>query len=82
MKQSWQREVDKAFRWHISVNRHVAKDMLDEIKRLEKESIDCIFLRSNNIRGCGNPESQHYAGSCYKCKNYKTHRVKLSFPPA
>jgi hypothetical protein len=75
MKQSWQNNIDKAFKYHISVNRHVAKDMLDYIKKLEKTNNSCIFLRLNNIQGCGNPESQHYCGPCYQCQKHNTHRV-------
>ncbi len=44
MKQSWQNNIDKAFKYHISVNRHVAKDMLDYIKELELVTQDLVKL--------------------------------------
>ena len=37
MKQSWQNEVNLAFSYNISVNRHIAKAMLDHIKEIELE---------------------------------------------
>jgi len=38
MKQSWQNNIDTAFKYNVSVNRHVAKDMLDEIIHLEAKN--------------------------------------------
>lgn len=47
MKQSWQKEIDMAFGLHISVNRHVAKDMLDSILSLETALRTITSLKYN-----------------------------------
>lgn len=49
MKQSWQKNIDKAFEYHISVNRHVANHMLDYIKQLEARAED--ILKADAVEG-------------------------------